>query len=234
MPPGRRVRVTHIPLYIDVSGKRVIVFGGGHVGERRARLFHEAGAEVIVAAAEFTPGLRELSSRGVTLVEIHLPKDRVRAVELIRSSWLVVVALSSPEAYRLVVEEARRVGVLLNNAVNSREGDVVVPYRAVLWDSIHLASTSLGETGVAARRVLEEAVALLEGRNDLRLLYGVMRRVKREMKNMVPDPRARFRIHLKISGDPLFNKYIREGDGGNALRRAYEIIEESMRDTGGA
>ena len=226
--------MTHVPLYIDVSGKRVTVFGGGPVGERRARLFHEAGAEVVVAAAEFTPGLRELSRGGVKLVELHLPRDRRRAVELIRSSWLVVVALSNPEAYRLVVEEARRAGVLLNNAVNSREGDVVVPYRAVLWDSIHLASTSLGETGVAARRVLEEVVALLEDRGDLRLLYRVMRRVKREMKSMVPDPRDRFRIHLKISGDQLFNKYIRMGDESKALRRAYEIIEESIRTVEGA
>ena len=52
------------PLFVDFTGKKVVIFGGGAVGERKAAYF--AGADVTVVSREFSPGLEAMS--GVRLI----------------------------------------------------------------------------------------------------------------------------------------------------------------------
>ncbi|MCE4603061.1 MAG: hypothetical protein F7B18_07750 [Desulfurococcales archaeon] len=217
--------MTHLPLYIDVEGKRVTIFGGGLVGERRARLFLEHGAQVVVAAERFSRGLEDLASRGrVELVKLKIPGDEELARSLIRRSWLVVLAMSSVEANRIVAGIAMDEEVMVNNATSALEGDVIIPFRARVWEGIHLASTSLGEAGIAARRALEEAARYLESRKDLQALYHAMKTVKRIMKQEIPDPKRRFKLYFEIAEDPGFREAIERGDQGTAVERALKII----------
>jgi precorrin-2 dehydrogenase/sirohydrochlorin ferrochelatase len=216
--------VGYIPLFIDFKGKRIVVFGGGSVGERRARMFAEAGAEVVVASEEFTEGLRRLAGEGrVRLVRLSLPRDLDKARSLIEESVLVVVALGDPEAASLVAEEALKAGRLVNNAVDASKGDVVVPFRATVWGRLHLAATSLGETGIGARRALEEAAAWLESRSDLRGYYEALSEFKRLAKSRVRDPRRRVELYFKVAGDPEFRRLAESGRVGDALKRALEV-----------
>ncbi|MEB3860767.1 MAG: bifunctional precorrin-2 dehydrogenase/sirohydrochlorin ferrochelatase [Desulfurococcales archaeon] len=219
--------MTHLPLYIDVEGKRVTIFGGGMVGERRARLFLEHGAQVVVAAERFSKGLEELASRGrIELVRLRVPGDEDLARRLVRESWLVVLAMSSSEANRIIAGIAMDEGVMVNNATSAMEGDVIIPFRATVWGGIHLASTSLGEAGIAARRALEEAAKHLESRGDLETLYHAMRTVKRIMKQVIQDPKKRFKLYFEIAEDEEFKKAVEQGDQEAAVERALEIIRE--------
>lgn len=52
------------PLFLDLTGRRVVVVGGGCVATRRARGLVEAGAAVEVIAPEITDGLRGLVASG--------------------------------------------------------------------------------------------------------------------------------------------------------------------------
>ena len=45
------------PLFADLSGRPVLVVGGGVVGERKAAALLEAGARVTVGALDITPTL---------------------------------------------------------------------------------------------------------------------------------------------------------------------------------
>lgn len=217
----------HMPLYIDVEGKRVAIFGAGMVGERRARLFLDHGARVTIAAKELGEEVREMAKRGlVEVVQLELPGDEDKARRLIRGSWLVVVATSSPEANRIITRIAREEGVMVNNATNSMEGDVIVPFTAKVWDRLHLAATSLGETGIGARTALEEAARCLEERKDLETLYRVMARVKRAMKEAISSPRERLRLYFEIAGDRGVREAVAQGDEEEAFQRAINLLKE--------
>ncbi|ESQ23286.1 MAG: FAD binding domain [uncultured Acidilobus sp. MG] len=74
--------MTYLPLFIDLSGKRVVVFGGGSVGTRRALEFARAGAKVTVVADRFSQEL-EVAARGGALELIRAllsPGDDVSRV----------------------------------------------------------------------------------------------------------------------------------------------------------
>lgn len=52
------------PLHLDLTGKRVLVVGGGAVATRRVDALVADGADVVVVAPEATPHLRELAASG--------------------------------------------------------------------------------------------------------------------------------------------------------------------------
>ena len=54
-----------IPLMIDLAGKKVVIFGGGEVGARKARFFAPE-AEVTVISRSFSPHLSSLKIQRVT------------------------------------------------------------------------------------------------------------------------------------------------------------------------
>ena len=55
------------PLYIDLTGRRVLVYGGGAVAARRVETLSRFGPAVTVVAPEIAPAIRSLP--GVTWVE---------------------------------------------------------------------------------------------------------------------------------------------------------------------
>ncbi len=52
-----------LPLFLDLSQKLVVIFGGGMVGERKARLFSQY-SNVKVVSKEFSPGILQMASSG--------------------------------------------------------------------------------------------------------------------------------------------------------------------------
>ena len=60
-----------LPLFLDLTSRLVVIFGGGNVGERKAGLFSQYGP-VKVLSRDFSPGLLDLATdpqRQIELVE---------------------------------------------------------------------------------------------------------------------------------------------------------------------
>lgn len=218
-----------IPLYIDVAGFRVLVVGGGRVGEGRALLFSKAGAVVTVVAMDFTERLRsEAESGSIKLVKAKLPDDWETLAKLIDESDLVVVAVPDPDIARSIAEEARAKGKLVNNAVDYKDGNVVVPFRGSTSYGLYFAVTSLGRAGVAARVAAEKVKECLESDEGLRALYVSMARLKEWLKSNVSDPKKRIPIYFKVAEDPDYQQAVARGDAEGAYRRALEIARAEL------
>ena len=66
-----------LPLFLDLRSRLVVIFGGGNVGERKARLFSQYGP-VRVLSRDFSPGLLDLvkdQHSQIELVECDLSSD---------------------------------------------------------------------------------------------------------------------------------------------------------------
>jgi uroporphyrin-III C-methyltransferase / precorrin-2 dehydrogenase / sirohydrochlorin ferrochelatase len=96
------------PLFLKLSGRRVLVVGGGAVATAKVAALQEAGAEIAVVAPEPAPELVDAAAAG----KISLARRSFDAADL-AGSWLVVSA-ATPEVNRIVAAaaESRRLFVL--------------------------------------------------------------------------------------------------------------------------
>jgi precorrin-2 dehydrogenase / sirohydrochlorin ferrochelatase len=90
---------------IDLTGRRVVVVGGGEVALEKVQGLLAAGAEVTVVAPQITPALGELD---VTLVR------RGYRTEDLDGAFLVVAATSTTSVNRRVFREAEARCLLCN------------------------------------------------------------------------------------------------------------------------
>ena len=94
------------PIGLILTGRRVLVVGGGAVATRRIPALLEAGADVVVVSTGLTPALRGLADAGrLTWIPRRFESSDVDG------AWLVHVAVDDPEAAAEVsaAAEARRV-----------------------------------------------------------------------------------------------------------------------------
>ena len=91
------------PLFVDLTGKPVVVVGGGAVGLRRAAALRDFGAKVTVIA----PAFQE------TLEGVAYTCRPYKAGDL-AGAFLAIAATDSREVNHAVYEEARDLGIPVN------------------------------------------------------------------------------------------------------------------------
>jgi precorrin-2 dehydrogenase/sirohydrochlorin ferrochelatase len=139
-----------IPLMLNFSGKKVVIFGGGDVGARKAGFFCPE-AEVTVFSRSFSS---RFSGMGAILVEKDLSGVSDQALlQLLTGAFLAVAATPDPALNDRIGTLCRAQGILFNNARGER-GDVLIP--SVIRGGNFLLSISTGGKSPAVTRYLRE------------------------------------------------------------------------------
>jgi precorrin-2 dehydrogenase/sirohydrochlorin ferrochelatase len=221
-----------LPLWVEVGDRRVLVVGGGGVGTRRALWFRRGGAEVTVAALEFSEELRRAAEGddGVRLVRLDALAERERLRELVGWADIVVIATDNPEVNRLVWEYARAARKWVNDATDASKTEIVVPYIGEVYGGwLKIAVTSEGLSGVAARHARDYAVKCLEENRALRTLFEVMASVKRVLKSVEPSAKRRLPVYFAVERRLMESKgLLEDGRVEEALKLAANTIAGSL------
>ena len=111
---------------LDLSGRKIVIFGGGSVGERKAELFCGC-ADTVVVSLEFSKRLQELGASGqVRLRRLDLSTAADSELrELISGAFLIIPATSSSELNRKITYIAGESDILINQV--DALGNVVIP-----------------------------------------------------------------------------------------------------------
>ena len=139
-----------LPLFVNLSGRRVVLVGGGPVAASKLTQLVAAGANVHVVAPEVHPGIERA---GVPMARrAFVPAD-------LDDAWLVVAA-ATPAVNRAVAEaaEARRVFV---NAVDDPSNASAFLSGVVRRDGVTLAISTNGDAPGLTALVREALDALL-------------------------------------------------------------------------
>ncbi len=197
-----------LPLLIDMNDRKVVIFGGGQVGERKAALFSRYAPTTVISRS-FTPALQELGLQGVCLVNTgtELPDDKI--VEYVRDAFLVIPTTSNLELNRKIRDIAHSNGCLVNS-VDGLE-DIVVPSIIERGDIILAIST--GGASPALSRYMRQKIEQAIGPQfeDMARLLGEIRPV---LKKEVGLQAERSRILWAILEDE---------DVWTALAESYEL-----------
>ena len=169
--------MSHVPIILNLSGKRVAVIGGGAVGARKASALLAAGALVQVIDPR-TP--------------LALPPGAAHMPESYRAEHLEGAALAfacaTPEVNAQVVADAHARGVWVNAASSPDEGDFMLP-AVVRRGDLTLTVSTGGASPALARRIREK----LETEYDD--MFGewvrLLAEVRAEVLATVPDEARR-------------------------------------------
>jgi precorrin-2 dehydrogenase/sirohydrochlorin ferrochelatase len=181
-----------LPLSLDLSRKLVVIFGGGSVGERKARLFSQY-ARVKVVSREFTPCLVQMASEcgGLELISEDASQDYGKHLS---GAFIAVPATSNRELNAAIEKKAREVGVLINRV--DGPGEVVVPSlirKGPITVAITTESPALSKY---LRQRLERE--LTENYREMAVLLG---QIRGDLKRSVPSQKERSRIIWEILED---------------------------------
>ncbi|RBQ25619.1 MAG: Precorrin-2 dehydrogenase [Methanocorpusculum sp. MCE] len=182
-----------IPLFLDLSESRVLVFGAGEVGVRKARHFTSA-ARMTIVAEEISPEIFSFSNASIKQLAISdmEPEDLEK---LIGRHNIVIAALSDEKENKRLCAIAKAAGKLYNNATG--EGNIRIP-SVVSGAEYQIAVTTEKAAPVVPAFIRTYLQAHLPWLDNMILLQNTLRE---ELKTIVPDQARRAEILLAVIGD---------------------------------
>lgn len=190
--------MAYFPFFIDLSGKRGLIVGGGAVALRKAEKLLPYGPELTVAAPELRPELEALE--GLTLL------CRPFSPDLLEGMSFVVAASGDRALNRQVAALCRARGILVN-AVDDREACTFL-FPALVRDGPLTAGISTGGSSPsAAVWVKEQLSALLPP--GFGALLEELESLRPAVKRAIPDQRRREAAFSRLfaarlaAGEPL-------------------------------
>ena len=151
----------HLPIFLDIRDKRVVVSGGGTVAARKSEMVLRAGARVTVFAAELSEDFRSIANH-----ERLTHSRRPPTPDLIAGAALAYAATGDPQADQGFAELARNAGILVNVADTPQQCSFIMP--AILdRDPLVIAISSSGASPILARIIkarLEATIPAAYGR----------------------------------------------------------------------
>lgn len=204
-----------IPLFIDFTGRRVVIFGGGNVAARKAACF-SGKADLVVISRSFVAAFEslEITREGRDLGSLS---DRDLGA-IIAGAFLVIAALPSPAINNRIGALCREQGILFNNA-DGEKGDVILP--AVSSGTNHTIAISTGGTSPAVSRFLREHLEREFPALDAMIL--LQDRLREALKDQEPDQKRRTAILTEVIHDPGIWRKLTENPSAvwDEIRRRY-------------
>ena len=182
-----------IPLFIDCSGRRIVIFGGGAVAARKAGYFADE-ARLLVVSQSFVHKIETLPVTKKSVDIAAVSDEKISA--LIGNAFLVIATLSDPVQNNRIGKICKKKGILFNNA-DGKAGDVILP--AVSSGENFTLAISTGGSSPAVSRFIREH--LEQELPELDAMIGLQRQLREELKKKVPDQIRRNEILRKVLED---------------------------------
>jgi precorrin-2 dehydrogenase / sirohydrochlorin ferrochelatase len=182
-----------IPLFVDCSRRRIVIFGGGEVAARKAAYF--AGkAEVTIVSRSFRPKILDLPA---ARRECDVSTETDASLEaMFEGAFLVIGALSEPAQNNRIGQLCRDRGILFNNA-DGEPGDVILP--SVSRGTGYTLAISTSGSSPAVSRFIREHLEHEFPAMDL--MIALQQRLRAQLRCTEPDPVKRNTILREVLND---------------------------------
>ena len=144
----------YYPIFLDITGKKCVVIGGGDVAARKVKRLIESGAKVSVISPELAPELATLESAG----EIEHIAARYD-VQHLAGAVLIIGATDDDKINEAISNDARRLGMPVNIVDDPQKCDFILPSIVERGD-LTIACSTGGSSPALARRLREELEAV--------------------------------------------------------------------------
>lgn len=137
----------YYPLFLNISGRRCVVVGGGQVALRKVTTLLEHGAGVEVISPDFCAELSQLAEKG----KIAVLRREYRVGDL-EGAVIAIAATGNRSTNLAVAKEARARAVLVNVVDDAGNSDFIAPAYVRRGD-ITIAVSTAGQSPALARKI---------------------------------------------------------------------------------
>lgn len=209
-------------LFADLSGRQVLVVGGGEVAERKVSSLLKAGASVVVGSMTLTHSLGLLLARGDIA---HLSGEYIDA--WLQDSWLVVAATDDQQLNQRIAETAESQKILVNVVDDVALSTFHVP-AIVDRGALQIAISTAGAAPVVARQLRSQLEAQLDG--SWGALVALTARFRQRIKTVFPQLTARRQFFEQLPNGPVFAS-LRRRDAVAAEQELRHLLKHSSTET---
>jgi len=183
------------PLFADLSGRQVLVVGGGAVGERKAAALLEAGARVAVGAPDLTPALHGWVEAG----RVQWLQGSFEDTWL-DDAWLVVAATSDMALHQRIASLAQARRIFVNVVDDAGQSSFHVP--AVIDRApVTIAISSGGHAPMLARLLRERLETLIDP--VIGSVATLLAQMRQRIRARLPDMTLRRRFYERLLNGPV-------------------------------
>lgn len=171
--------VQYLPIFTDLTGKAVLLIGGGHVALRKARALLDAGAVLTVVSHQFETDFQHWAAQGkAVLVQGDFQPAQISG------HWLVIAA-TDDDAVNAAVHQAATARQVWVNTVDDQDKCEFIFPSIINRAPIQIAISSGGTAPVLVRRLREQLETLLpQHLGPLATLVGKFRKnVQQKLDN---------------------------------------------------
>jgi precorrin-2 dehydrogenase/sirohydrochlorin ferrochelatase len=198
-----------IPLFVDCSGKRIVIFGGGEVASRKAAYF-SGEADVLVVSRSFShkmsllPVERRMSDTG------RASDEELNGI--IDRAFLVIGALSDPDQNNRINNLCKQREILFNSA-DGETGDVIIPAMSG-GKNYMLAISTKGDSPAISRFIREHLESHFPALDEM---IALQRDLRALLKNTEPSQSRRNEILREVLNDRELWKNLKTDPTGARL-----------------
>ncbi|MEE0955856.1 MAG: bifunctional precorrin-2 dehydrogenase/sirohydrochlorin ferrochelatase [Eubacterium sp.] len=144
------------PVFLDLSGRKLVVVGGGKIAERRIQTLAEFSDQITCLAPEATGKIRNLAEKGkIKWIREAYNRERIMDADM------VLACTDSDSVNSDIYAACKALGILVNVCSDRRKCDFYFP-GVVIRDNVVIGITASGENHHQAKEVREKIEAALD------------------------------------------------------------------------
>ncbi|MGI6776955.1 MAG: precorrin-2 dehydrogenase/sirohydrochlorin ferrochelatase family protein [Acetivibrionales bacterium] len=191
------------PLFIDLSGKKCVVVGGGNVAERKIETLLRFNSRVIVISPETSKRINELDMEG----RVSVIKD-VYTKEYLDGAFLVIAATSDRVLNDRIHYDCTERNIFVNVADNPEKCTFVFP-SVVKRGNLVIGISTSGGYPLLSKKVREEIEQILP--QNFQDIVEALEEIREKALEKIDDPERR-KEFLKSVLDRLWRFENEEAD----------------------
>jgi precorrin-2 dehydrogenase/sirohydrochlorin ferrochelatase len=210
---------SYLSLFVNISDKKIVVFGGGNVAERKVK--HFLGSKhLVVVSRSLTEGLQILwEADQLDHINARLQiKDDVLINALIDKAFLVVPATSDRQLNAVIKSLADEKGILCNDV--DQADDVLIPSQ-VHSEEASISITTYGSSPAMLKHLKERALEVVTPQMDA--MIRIQGKVRNALKKSVADQETRRELLLKVLEDESIWELLPDNED-KALKLAKALV----------
>ena len=204
------------PIFLELSGRRAVVIGGGAVAVRKARALLQAGARLVVIAEKVSEVMAELcASEGAELIKSKYSK------EYLSEAVLAIAATNDPELNKRIYKDCQDLEILCNVVDDPERCDFFVP-AVVKRGDLQIAICTEGYCPAYAGHIKEKLEEIFTEKHGQFL--AELEAVRKQILEQVPNAADRKVLLGELVEEESF-EYFKENGAAAWRKRAAEAIK---------